>query len=153
MSAPPSDLASLPATDLVRLIRSGEVSAVDVTEAALARVDALDGHLHAFCEPTPEPARATARGVADALARGDDVGPLAGVPIAVKDLIATKGIVTRSGSSAYRDFVPDEDDIVVERVKAAGAVILGKTTVPEFGYSGVGHSPVSPTPATRGIRR
>jgi len=145
MSAPPSDLASLPATDLVRLIRSGEVSAIDVTEAALARVDALDGHLHAFCEPTPEPARATARGVADALARGDDVGPLAGVPIAVKDLIATKGIVTRSGSPAYRDFVPDEDDIVVERVKAAGAVILGKTTVPEFGYSGVGHSPVSPT--------
>lgn len=144
MSGPSGDLTQLPATELARLIRTGSVSAVDVTEAALTRVEALDADLHAFCEPTPELARSTAREVDDALARGEEVGPLAGVPIAVKDLIATKGIITRSGSPAYRDFVPDEDDIVVERVKAAGAVILGKTTVPEFGYSGVGHSPVSP---------
>jgi aspartyl-tRNA(Asn)/glutamyl-tRNA(Gln) amidotransferase subunit A len=63
----------------------------------------------------------------------------------VKDLIATKGIRTAMGSPAYEDFVPDEDDIVVERIKAADAVILGKTNVPEFGYSGVGHSPVAET--------
>ncbi len=69
----------------------------------------------------------------------------AGVPIGIKDLVATKDILTVMGSPLYRDFVPDEDDIVVERLKDAGAVIIGKTNVPEFGYSGVGHNPVFPT--------
>ncbi|MCW2697332.1 MAG: amidase [Modestobacter sp.] len=138
-------LAGLPATDLARRIRDREVSAAEVTDAALRRVEALDGRLHAFVELTADLAREQARSVDAALAAGDDVGPLAGVPIAVKDLIATAGIPTRSGSPAYRDFVPDEDDIVVERVKAAGAVVLGKTTVPEFGYSGVGHNPIGET--------
>ena len=63
----------------------------------------------------------------------------------IKDLVCTKGVRTASGSAAYKDFVPDEDDIVVERLKAAGAVIIGKTNVPEFGYSGVGHNPVFET--------
>ncbi len=138
-------LIRMSATELIRAIQTKEVSPVEITEAALEQVGRLDGTLHAFVELTPDLARAQARAVADAIARGEDVGPLAGVPIAVKDLIATAGIATRCGSPAYRDFVPDEDDVVVERVKAAGAVILGKTTVPEFGYSGVGHSPVSAT--------
>src|SRR6266508_4496902 len=63
--------------------------------------------------------------------------------IAAKDLIYTKGIRTASGSQAYADFVPDEDDIVVERVKAAGAIVIGKTQVPEFGYSGTGQTPLA----------
>jgi len=67
------------------------------------------------------------------------------LPVGVKDLIATKGIRTAMGSPAYRDFVPDEDDVAVERILAADAVILGKTNVPELGYSGVGHSPISAT--------
>ena len=67
------------------------------------------------------------------------------MPVGIKDLVATKGIPTVMGSPLYRDFVPDEDDIVVERLKDAGAVILGKTNVPEFGYSGVGHNPVFET--------
>jgi aspartyl-tRNA(Asn)/glutamyl-tRNA(Gln) amidotransferase subunit A len=83
--------------------------------------------------------------VADEIAHDRPVGALAGVPIAVKDLIATRGIRTAMGAPAYRDFVPDEDDVAVERIKAADAVILGKTTVPQFGYSGVGNSPISPT--------
>ena len=88
------------------------------------------------------------QGAVDAkIAAGEDPGPLAGVPIGIKDLVATKDILTVMGSPWYRDFVPDEDDICVERLKAAGAVILGKTNVPEFGYSGVGHNPVFP--ATR----
>ncbi len=139
------ELTRMPATELSRAIRNKAVSPVEVTDAALEQVNRLEGTLHAFVELTADLARAQARAVADSIARGEDVGPLAGVPIAVKDLIATAGITTRSGSPAYRDFVPEEDDIVVERVKAAGAVILGKTTVPEFGYSGVGHSPVSET--------
>ena len=139
------ELCALPATELARRIREQEVSPVDVTEAALNRVGSLDGQLHAFSELTADLAREQAQQVADAVSRGEDLGPLAGVPIAIKDLIATAGIPTRSGSPAYRDFVPDEDDIVVERVKAAGAVILGKTNVPEFGYSGVGHNPIAET--------
>jgi aspartyl-tRNA(Asn)/glutamyl-tRNA(Gln) amidotransferase subunit A len=135
----------MPATELVARITAKELSPVEVTDAVLERMERLDPTLHAFCEPTPELARSTAAAVAERIAKGEPVGPLAGVPIAVKDLIATRGIRTAMGSPAYRDFVPDEDDIVVERVRAADAVILGKTTVPELGYSGVGHSPISPT--------
>src|SRR5262249_6012998 len=88
--------------------------------------------------PTPRArTRAPARRVEAAIAAGRPVGPLAGVPVSIKDLILTRGVRTASGSAAYADFVPDEDDIVVERLKAADAVILGKTNVPEFGYSGV----------------
>ena len=126
-------------------IRTKELSAIEVTEAVLRRMDALEPHLHAFCTPTPEVARAAARAVDSKIAAGEDAGVLAGVPIGIKDLVATKDILTVMGSPLYRDFVPDEDDIVVERLKAAGAVIIGKTNVPEFGYSGVGHNPVFPT--------
>jgi aspartyl-tRNA(Asn)/glutamyl-tRNA(Gln) amidotransferase subunit A len=135
----------MPATELAARIRGKELSPVEVTEAVLRRMEHLEGQLHAFCEPTPELARQQARRVADAIARGESVGPLAGVPVGVKDLLATKGIRTAMGSPAYENFVPDEDDIVVERIKAADAVIIGKTNVPEFGYSGVGHSPVAET--------
>ena len=126
-------------------VRSRAVSPVEVIEAALRRMEALEPQLHAFCTPTPELARAQAVALEAALRAGETVGPLAGVPVGVKDLICTAGIRTVSGSPAYIDFVPDEDDIVVERLRAAGAIILGKTNVPEFGYSGVGHNPVFET--------
>lgn len=74
------------------------------------------------------------------------MGPLAGVPLAVKDLISTAGVRTTSGSAAYKDFIPEDDDICVERLLAADAILLGKTTAPEFGYSGVGHNPLFPSP-------
>jgi aspartyl-tRNA(Asn)/glutamyl-tRNA(Gln) amidotransferase subunit A len=144
MDTPAPELTSLPAAELARLIRSRDVSAADVTAAALARIEALDGRLHAFAELTAGQARARAAEIDAELSRGGDPGPLAGVPVAVKDLIATKGIVTRMGSPAYETFVPDEDDVVVERLRDAGAVILGKTTVPEFGYAATGYNPVSP---------
>ena len=73
------------------------------------------------------------------------MGPLAGVPIGIKDLVYTKGIRTTSGSIIYKDFVPTEDDVVVERLTAAGAIIIGKTNVPEFGYSGASLQPDLPT--------
>lgn len=76
---------------------------------------------------------------------GKTVGPLAGVPVAVKDLICTKGLRTTFGSQLYTDFVPEEDDIVVERLKAAGAIIIGKTNTSEFGYGAVGHNKIFPT--------
>ena len=139
------DLCALDALSLTTSIRRREISAVDATRAAIARMDALEPVLHAFCTPTPDLALKMAARVDAAIAAGESVGPLAGVPIGIKDLICTKGIRTVSGSPAYAEFVPEEDDIVVERAVAAGAVILGKTNVPEFGYSGVGHNPVFET--------
>lgn len=135
-------ICRMDAVTLARRIKSKELSATEVTEAVLRRMDVLEPHLHAFCTPTPDVARAAAKAVDAQIAKGEPVGPLAGVPIGIKDLVATKDIKTVMGSKLYEDFVPDEDDIVVERLKAAGAVIIGKTNVPEFGYSGVGHSPV-----------
>ena len=139
------DLCNLDAVALTAAIRRHDVTAVEATQAALVRMKALEPVLHAFCTPTPELALEMAARVDKAIAAGVPVGPLAGVPIGVKDLICTKGIRTVSGSPAYVDFVPEEDDVVVERAVAAGAVILGKTNVPEFGYSGVGHNPVFET--------
>jgi aspartyl-tRNA(Asn)/glutamyl-tRNA(Gln) amidotransferase subunit A len=140
-----SELWKMDAVALARAIRTKQVSAVEVTEAALHHVETLDPLLHAFCTPTPEIARAEAAAVERAILAGAPVGPLAGVPYGIKDLICTKGVRTASGSFAYHDFIPDEDDVVVERLRAAGAVSLGKTNVPEFGYSGVGHNPVFET--------
>jgi aspartyl-tRNA(Asn)/glutamyl-tRNA(Gln) amidotransferase subunit A len=140
-----NDICSLDAVTLARLIQSKELSPVEVTEAALARMSQLEPTLHAFCTPTPDLAIATAKQIEADILAGHAVGTLAGVPIGIKDLVCTAGIRTVSGSVAYIDFVPEEDDVVVERLKAAGAVILGKTNVPEFGYSGVAHNPVFET--------
>jgi len=139
------DVCSMDAVTMAAEIRAKRLSPVEATQAVLDRMSRLDPTLHAYCTPTPDVALETAKRVESAIANGEDVGPLAGVPVSVKDLICTKGIRTVSGSYAYKDFVPDEDDIVVERIKAADAVILGKTNVPEFGYSGVGHNSVFPT--------
>ena len=140
-----TDICAMPATELAAAVRAGEISPVDVVQAVSDRMDAVEPVLHAFCTPTLDLARQQAEDLADRISAGGKVGPLAGVPIGIKDLVATRGIRTAMGSKAYEDFVPDEDDIVVERLKAADAVIIGKTNVPEFGYSGVGHNPVFET--------
>lgn len=134
------------ATTMAALVRSGEVSACELTGAALARMERREPVLQAFCTPTPELALAQAREVDARRARGETLGALAGVPLAVKDLICTANVRTTSGSAAYKDFVPEDDDITVERLLAADAILLGKTTAPEFGYSGVGHNPLFPSP-------
>lgn len=142
-----NEICRMDALTLATRIRSKQLSAIEVTEAVLDRMEVLEPHIHAFCTPTPEVARAAARAVDAKLAAGEDAGVLGGVPIGIKDLVATKGIRTVMGSVLYKDFIPDEDDIVVERLKGAGAVIIGKTNVTEFGYSGASHNPVFP--ATR----
>lgn len=133
------------ATTMAEAVRSKQVSATELAKAAIARVAALDPKLHAFCTPTPEVTLAEAAAVDRAVAAGGPLGPLAGVPYGIKDLICTKDVRTMSGAVAFADFVPNEDDVVVERMRDAGAVSLGKTNVPEFGYSGVGHNPISET--------
>jgi aspartyl-tRNA(Asn)/glutamyl-tRNA(Gln) amidotransferase subunit A len=134
MTLDASGLCRLPIAELLQRFRRRELSPVEVAEAALDRIDALNPTLNAFCTIKPELVRAQARRAEQQLRSGDTAGPLCGVPIAVKDLIFTRDLRTVGGSTAYRDFVPEEDDITVERLRNAGAVILGKTNVPEFGY-------------------
>ena len=139
------ELCRMEAFDLAGRVRSKEVSPVEVVDAVFERMERLEPELHAFCTPTPGMAREEAQRLEREISDGGDPGPLAGVPVGIKDLHAVKGVRMVLGSHAYKDFVPDEDDVAVERLKDAGAIVLGKTNVPEFGYSGVGHNPVFET--------
>ena len=138
-----SELAYMSAVELSRAIRSRQVSSVEVTELFYQRIERLDPQLNAYLALCPEQAMADARAADDAVARGWALGPLHGIPISIKDLEMSKGIPTTLGSALFRDRTPDIDSIVVERVKAAGAVVLGKTNTPEFGQSGTTENRVS----------
>src|SRR5947208_9642591 len=140
-----NEICRMDAVKLAEQIRTKRLSPVEVIDAVLGRMEKLEPVIHAFCTPTPDLARQTARRLEADIMAGRSVGPLAGVPVGIKDLVLTKGIRTTSGSILYKDFVPDEDDVVVERLKAAGAVILGKTNVPELGYSGASYNMIFPT--------
>lgn len=121
------------ARKLARLIRSRKLSATEVVRAFIAQVERLNPKLNAIVTFLPERALAEAKKLDRALARrGAKAGPLAGLPIAYKDNVATKGIRTTFGSPIYRDHVPSEDHLIVERLRAAGAITLGKTNLPEF---------------------
>jgi len=137
-------LCRLGATDLVARIRSREISPVDVVRACAARIEETEPVLHAFSVLTIESALERAAAIEARLAAGDAVGPLAGLPIGVKDMIHVRGVPTSFGSVIFRDAIAAEDDPVVERLFAAGAVSLGKTNTPEFAFSSVGHNPAFP---------
>jgi aspartyl-tRNA(Asn)/glutamyl-tRNA(Gln) amidotransferase subunit A len=139
------DICKLSGAAQARLIQTRALSPVEVVDAVLERIHAIDPTLHAFCTIAEREALADAKAAEAAVVRGDRLGPLHGVPVSIKDLICTKGIRTVAGSKAYEGLVPDEDDIVVERLRKAGAIILGKTNVPEMGYGGVGQNDVFPT--------
>lgn len=130
------ELAYAPAWELAERMRARQLSSVEVTDYFLRRIEALDPLLHAFLTVSGDEAMAQAREADATLARGEPVGPLHGLPVPIKDLSDTKGIRTTRGSLVYRDSIPDEDDIIVERVKAAGGIIIGKTNTPEFGHRG-----------------
>ncbi|MYJ71499.1 MAG: amidase, partial [Rhodospirillaceae bacterium] len=140
-----NDICRMTALEIAQNVRDKSISPTEIAEASIARMEALDPVLHAYCTPTPDLMRDQARAVEDRIMRGEDAGPLAGVPVGIKDLVVMKDYPTVSGSMAYKDYVSDVDDVVVERLKDAGSLILGKTNVPEFGYSGVGHNPVFET--------
>lgn len=138
----PDDLCWVPATELAALIRRKKLSPVELLEAVLARIERVNPRINAFCAVAHEPARQAAKIAEAAVMHGEPLGPLHGVPVSVKDLVFTRGIVTAAGSRLFAEFVPEEDAVAVERLKAAGAVILGKTTTPEFGHKGVTESPL-----------
>lgn len=139
------DFLFKPAHEIADAVGRRAVSPVETVEAALAALEATEPWLHAFSTPAPAQAREDARALERALAQGAPAGPLAGVPVAVKDLVLTKGLRTTFGSRLYADFVPGQDDVCVERLKAAGAIVIGKTNAAEFGYSATGHNPLFPT--------
>jgi len=128
-----SELVWKTAVELAALIRRGEVSAVEVLTAFLEQIDAVNPTLNAIVTYLPERALELARAADEKQARGDELGPLHGLPIAHKDLFETAGIRSTMGSPAYIDYIPESDDLIIARLKQAGCITLGKTNVPEFG--------------------
>lgn len=127
------DLCFARATDLAADLAAGRLSARELLEACLARIARLDPQVNAICTLAADQARAAALRLDEAFARGGPVGPLHGLPVGIKDLVPTAGIRTTFGSPIYRDYVPRVDALVVERMRAAGAIVVGKTNTPEFG--------------------
>lgn len=139
---PMSDLCFLTAVELAKLIRAGQLSAREVMQAHLAQIERVNPLVNAIPTLLPERALAGAAAADEAQARGEPLGPLHGLPIAHKDLVPTRGIRTTWGSPIYRDFVPDQDALIVERIRHAGAITIGKTNVPEFGAGSQTYNPV-----------
>lgn len=127
------EICFLSATDLTRRIRSKELSAVEVIEAHLTQIERINPKVNAIVTFLPEQAMEQARAADEVLAKGENVGPLHGLPVAHKDLILTKGVRTTLGSPIFKDFIPEEDGLIVERLKNAGTITVGKTNTPEFG--------------------
>jgi amidase len=130
------DLCFVSATDLARLYRSRKASPLEVMQAVFARIDAVNPALNAFVTLDREPALSAARRATTALGRRRDLGALHGIPVSIKDLTPTKGIRTTWGSRIFEHHVPDEDALIVQRLKSAGAIVIGKTNTPEFGAGG-----------------
>jgi Asp-tRNA(Asn)/Glu-tRNA(Gln) amidotransferase A subunit family amidase len=133
----PDALHTCTLASLSRAIESRDVSPVEVAEACLRRIERLDRTLNAFITVTADRALAAARRAEQEIAAGRRRGPLHGVPIALKDLVATAGVRTTCGSRILRDWVPAEDAAVVQRLHDAGAVILGKLNMSEFAYAAI----------------
>lgn len=128
-----SDLWFAPAYELADRIRRRQLSPVELMQACLARIEQTNPAVNAFIAMRPEAALADARALADRLARGEAAGPLAGLPFGVKELEDAEGFPTTHASVPFKDHWPARDSVQVERLKAAGAIVLGKTNAPEFG--------------------
>ncbi len=134
-----AELPFLSASELSRLIASREVSPVEATEAYLDRIDEVDFKFNAYLTVSRELALRQAREAESAIGRGDYLGPMHGVPVAVKDQFWTRGIRSTGGSRFLADFVPQEDAAVVANLEKSGAVLLGKTNMTEFAVTGFSH--------------
>ena len=135
------ELTRLPAAELARLIRARAVSPVEVFESHLRRVEAVNPLLNAVVALAPG-ALESARAAEAAVARGEALGPLHGVPVTLKDTIDVRGVRATCGSRVRADYVPEEDAPAVARLRAAGAIILGKTNCPEFALDYTSENPV-----------
>jgi len=136
------DLAWRSALEIATLVRDKQLSPVELTTALLARIEALDPRVNAFCLVTADLARAAAREAEIAVMKGEPLGALHGVPVSLKDMLYTRGVRTTGGSRLFADLIPEEDNVAVGRLKAAGAVILGKTNTSEFGHKALTDNPL-----------
>ena len=144
----------LPAWQLEEMVVKREISPVELTEYFLDRLDQLEPTLHSMITVAHDHARAAARVAEDQVMRDEELGPLHGLPLSIKDLVVTKDVRTTHASRLYEDWVPDEDSTVCARARAAGAILVGKTNTPEFGMYGravnlVSEESVNPWDLTR----
>jgi len=128
-----TSICFLNAVEIANKIRKGEISAVQTMEAHLTQIERINPQVNAIVTLVPELALEEARKADEKQAKGGNIGPLHGLPIAHKDLVPTKGIRTTFGSLVFQDFIPEEDALLVERLREGGAIMLGKTNTPEFG--------------------
>ena len=128
-----TDINFMTAVELAKSIRNGAISSIEVMEAHLAQIDRVNPEVNAIVTYHPERALEGAQSADVALQRGEDVGVLHGLPVAHKDLVDTAGVRTTYGSPIYADHIPEQDALMVERLKRAGAISVGKTNTPEFG--------------------
>ncbi|HEU4413478.1 MAG TPA: amidase, partial [Candidatus Angelobacter sp.] len=140
-SSPPGSANQLPQLELAAAslaVQKKDVSPVDLTQACLSAIERRNPELNAFITVTAETALTEARKAESEIARGEWRGPLHGIPLALKDLAETAGIKTTAASAVLKDYVPSADAEVVRRLKAAGAILLGKLNLHEFAYGGSG---------------
>ncbi len=126
------ELWRISATELGRMLRAGELSPVELLDATLRRIERLNPAINAIIATDETGARAAAKDSENRLRSGQSRGPLEGVPLTAKDHILVKGMPATWGSKVFADFVPETDELPVTRLRDAGAIILGKTNVPEF---------------------
>ena len=136
-----NEIAFMSAAATARAVKAGALSPVDAVQAYLDRIDELDSRLAAFITVTREEALDAAQQIEWQVSGRGNAGPLAGVPMAIKDQFWTDGILTSNGSRVYRDFVPNEDSTVVRRLKEAGATLLGKLNLSELAMGGTQNPP------------
>ena len=137
------DLGYLPATQLAELIRTKQLSPVEYMRALLQRIEAVEPKVNAFVWLAADRAMDAARAAEAKLMSGDRIGRLHGLPVTIKDLAITKDMPTQQGSLIYKDAQPTEDAPMIPRLRDEGAIVLGKTTTSEFGWTGVSHSPLT----------
>ncbi len=125
------------ACDMLKAIKNQELTSQEITEIFIERIEKINPIINAYCTPTFDLARELSKKADDAVKKGEKLGPLHGIPTSIKDLNLTKGIRTTFGSKIYENFIPEEDSLIIKRLKRAGIVILGKTNTPEFGYAGI----------------
>ncbi|MFW9785563.1 MAG: amidase [Candidatus Heimdallarchaeota archaeon] len=131
------DICYMSAYHMADMIKRQELTSVEITETIIERIQRINPIINAYCTLTFDLAREMAKKADEAVKKGEKLGLIHGVPTSIKDLVFTKGIRTTFGSKIYENFIPEEDEVVVKRLKDAGCVILGKTNTPEFGWAGV----------------
>ncbi|MBY9020948.1 MAG: amidase [Candidatus Lokiarchaeota archaeon] len=127
------DICFMSAFEMKEKIKTQELTSTEITETIIERIKKINPLINAYCTPTFDLARESAKNADETVKRNEEVGLLNGIPTSIKDLMLTKGIRTTYGSLLHENFIPDEDEVVVKRLKNAGCVILGKTNTPEFG--------------------